>query len=68
MNMQMSSLVSLTLDPLFFTSLTHLSSRSSTVDQPVGTGYSYVATNAYVHELPEVSGLGISGNLDSCES
>jgi carboxypeptidase D len=26
-----------------------------TVDQPVGTGFSYVNTNAYLHELPEVS-------------
>lgn len=24
------------------------------VDQPVGTGFSYVNTNSYVHELPEV--------------
>jgi carboxypeptidase D len=24
------------------------------VDQPVGTGYSYVDTNSYLHELPEV--------------
>ncbi|GAA5923503.1 uncharacterized protein JCM15063_003667 [Sporobolomyces koalae] len=25
------------------------------IDQPVGTGYSYMATNAYVHELPEAA-------------
>jgi carboxypeptidase D len=24
------------------------------VDQPVGTGFSYVNTDSYVHELPEV--------------
>jgi len=24
------------------------------VDQPVGTGYSYVNTDSYLHELPEV--------------
>lgn len=27
------------------------------VDQPVGTGFSYVNTNAYLHELPEVRSL-----------
>ena len=26
-----------------------------TVDQPVGTGFSYVNTDSYLHELPEVS-------------
>ncbi|GAA6041532.1 hypothetical protein JCM8097_004247 [Rhodosporidiobolus ruineniae] len=26
------------------------------IDQPVGTGYSYMATNAYVHDLPEAAG------------
>jgi carboxypeptidase D len=26
-----------------------------TVDQPVGTGFSYVNTDSYIHELPEVS-------------
>ncbi|GAA5912118.1 hypothetical protein JCM6882_003058 [Rhodosporidiobolus microsporus] len=25
------------------------------IDQPVGTGYSYMATNAYTHELPEAA-------------
>ncbi|GAA5845127.1 hypothetical protein JCM11251_008003 [Rhodosporidiobolus azoricus] len=25
------------------------------IDQPVGTGYSYMATNSYVHELPEAA-------------
>ncbi|GAA6061343.1 hypothetical protein JCM10212_004824 [Sporobolomyces blumeae] len=25
------------------------------IDQPVGTGYSYVSTNEYVHELPEAA-------------
>ena len=25
------------------------------VDQPVGTGFSYVNTDSYLHELPEVS-------------
>ncbi|BGP12232.1 hypothetical protein JCM10213_007490 [Rhodosporidiobolus nylandii] len=25
------------------------------IDQPVGTGYSYMSTNAYVHELPEAA-------------
>ncbi|GAA5981126.1 hypothetical protein JCM11641_003121 [Rhodosporidiobolus odoratus] len=25
------------------------------VDQPVGTGYSYMATNSYVHDLPEAA-------------
>jgi carboxypeptidase D len=24
------------------------------VDQPVGTGFSYVNTDSYIHELPEV--------------
>jgi carboxypeptidase C (cathepsin A) len=27
---------------------------SETVDQPVGTGYSYMSTNEYLHDLPEV--------------
>lgn len=30
------------------------------VDQPVGTGYSFVDGNAYLHELPEVSNRGFS--------
>jgi carboxypeptidase D len=25
------------------------------VDQPVGTGFSYVNTNSYLHELPEMA-------------
>ena len=25
------------------------------VDQPVGTGFSYVDTNSYLHELPEMA-------------
>ena len=25
------------------------------VDQPVGTGFSYVNTDSYLHELPQVS-------------
>ena len=25
-----------------------------TVDQPVGTGFSYVNTDSYLHELPEL--------------
>ena len=27
------------------------------IDQPVGTGYSYAATNKYVHELNDVSSI-----------
>ncbi|CEQ38572.1 SPOSA6832_00002 [Sporobolomyces salmonicolor] len=27
----------------------------ATVDQPVGTGYAYMETNAYVHDLPEAA-------------
>jgi hypothetical protein len=34
--------------------LTSLSLCFRSVDQPVGTGYSYMSTNEYVHELPEV--------------
>jgi carboxypeptidase D len=30
-----------------------------TVDQPVGTGFSYVNTDSYLHELPEVSSFQI---------
>ena len=43
---------------LFFQPLTVFSYDNlvfSTVDQPVGTGYSYMATNSYVHDLPEAS-------------
>jgi hypothetical protein len=37
------------------------------VDQPVGTGFSYVNTNAYLHELPEVSSSFTWVNvLDGC--
>lgn len=25
------------------------------IDQPAGTGYSYVSTDQYIHELPQVS-------------
>ena len=31
------------------------------VDQPVGAGFSYVNTNSYLHELPEVRSLWVSG-------
>lgn len=34
--------------------------ESDAVDQPVGTGYSYAATNKYVHELKDVS-IGSNG-------
>lgn len=27
------------------------------VDQPVGTGFSYVNTDSFLHELPEVSSV-----------
>lgn len=31
------------------------------VDQPVGTGFSYVDTNAFLHELPEVRVIRLKG-------
>ena len=33
------------------------------VDQPVGTGFSYVNTNSYLHELPEVRSLQTETNV-----
>ena len=43
---------------LLFGSSPHRASRADhSVDQPVGTGFSYVNTDSYLHELPEVPSL-----------
>ena len=34
-----------------------MKTKGGLVDQPVGTGFSYVNTDSYVHELPQVSSL-----------
>jgi len=33
------------------------------VDQPVGTGYAYMATDSYVHELKEVRTLSLESSF-----